>query len=324
MKIEIGESLIYSWLRHDIGCQIVQTNWRPSKEWRLEHAAEIEQLKEKSHAFFSERYGFDIYGRFSLARLLNETECDAIGIKLIGRKDYFYAVEIAFHENGLNYSGKTIPKVVGKCFRSAMCMYAFFGIKDAEIIFSTPKVQPGVREKLEKCFADANTLVRNEGFDFTFRLILGDDFKEEVLLPVLQRERNISDTNELFVRSYQMMALYDDISIDRQKQKRQIPQEKDDTEEIAVGRIVQTQVRTILESGRVSSREIDQLQDKEYCSKVLSLSFPMLVRYDGDYERIRYYVKPVVVNGVEYVLCSQWFKQDRPYILKWISEHEGE
>lgn len=323
MKIEIGESLIYSWLRHDIGCQIVQTNWRPSKEWRLQHEEEIGKLRDKSHAFFSERYGYDIYGRLPLKSLLSGTECDAFGIKIAGSKQYYYAVEIAFHENGLNYSGKTIQKVIGKCFRSAMCIYAFFGIGDAEVIFSTPKVQPGVKEKLEKCFTEANTLVKDAGFDFTFRLILGDDFKEEVLLPVLQRERNISDTNELFVRSYQMMALYDDISIERHKQKRQSQQEKDGTEEIAVGRIVQTQVRAILESGRVSEREIEQLQDKEYCSRELSLSFPMLVRYSGDYERIRYYVKPVVVNGEEYVLCSQWFKQDRPYIMKWIAEHEG-
>ena len=28
MKIEIGESLIYSWLRHEKQCQLVQTNWK--------------------------------------------------------------------------------------------------------------------------------------------------------------------------------------------------------------------------------------------------------------------------------------------------------
>ena len=28
MKIEMGESLFYSWLRHVKDCQIVQTNWK--------------------------------------------------------------------------------------------------------------------------------------------------------------------------------------------------------------------------------------------------------------------------------------------------------
>lgn len=30
MKIEIGESLILSWLKHVNNCQIVQLNWKPS------------------------------------------------------------------------------------------------------------------------------------------------------------------------------------------------------------------------------------------------------------------------------------------------------
>lgn len=32
MKIEMGESLFYSWLRHVKECQIVQTNWKVSAE----------------------------------------------------------------------------------------------------------------------------------------------------------------------------------------------------------------------------------------------------------------------------------------------------
>ena len=31
MKIEMGESLFYSWLRHVKECQIVQTNWKVSE-----------------------------------------------------------------------------------------------------------------------------------------------------------------------------------------------------------------------------------------------------------------------------------------------------
>jgi hypothetical protein len=36
MKVEAGESLILSWLRHVVGCQIVQLNWKPSVDrWKL-------------------------------------------------------------------------------------------------------------------------------------------------------------------------------------------------------------------------------------------------------------------------------------------------
>lgn len=33
MKIEIAESLVYSWLRKVRNCRIVQTNWKPAPEW---------------------------------------------------------------------------------------------------------------------------------------------------------------------------------------------------------------------------------------------------------------------------------------------------
>ena len=44
MKIEMGESLTYSWLRHEKLCQLVQTNWKVSPFWELENRQEIEDL----------------------------------------------------------------------------------------------------------------------------------------------------------------------------------------------------------------------------------------------------------------------------------------
>lgn len=45
MKIEIGESLIVSWLKHIEKCQVVQMNWKPSTNfWQLENYNEIEKV----------------------------------------------------------------------------------------------------------------------------------------------------------------------------------------------------------------------------------------------------------------------------------------
>lgn len=48
MKIEMGESLCASWLRHVKGCQIVQTNWSNSPTWESwndgEHQEKIENF----------------------------------------------------------------------------------------------------------------------------------------------------------------------------------------------------------------------------------------------------------------------------------------
>lgn len=57
MKIEMGESLFYSWLRHVKECQVVQTNWKVSSQWTLLHEDELETIKEKTDTFFHEKYG---------------------------------------------------------------------------------------------------------------------------------------------------------------------------------------------------------------------------------------------------------------------------
>ena len=44
MKIEMGESLFYSWLRHVKECQIVQTNWKTSSQWALQHEDKLEEM----------------------------------------------------------------------------------------------------------------------------------------------------------------------------------------------------------------------------------------------------------------------------------------
>ena len=44
MKIEMGESLFYSWLRHVKECQIVQTNWKVSPQWVLQNEDELQRL----------------------------------------------------------------------------------------------------------------------------------------------------------------------------------------------------------------------------------------------------------------------------------------
>jgi hypothetical protein len=53
MKIEVGESLMLSWLRHAKKCQSVQLNWKPSmNQWSLENEEEIESIINKVGDFF--------------------------------------------------------------------------------------------------------------------------------------------------------------------------------------------------------------------------------------------------------------------------------
>lgn len=54
MKIEMGESLFYSWLRHVKECQIVQTNWTTSQQWQLMHEEELEHIMSETDRLFRE------------------------------------------------------------------------------------------------------------------------------------------------------------------------------------------------------------------------------------------------------------------------------
>ena len=125
MKIEMGESLIYSWLRHEKQCQLVQTNWKPSNYWELDNYDELQTFVKKFALYYKDKYGYDIFKGCTLAQLLKQAEIDAIGIAFSESAHSIYAVDIAYHEAGLNYGDKekTLNKIIQKCVRTALCLY---------------------------------------------------------------------------------------------------------------------------------------------------------------------------------------------------------
>ena len=131
MKIEMAESLIYSWLRHVKGCHLVQNNWKVSKLWNINPNNEnnIKVFMDKVRIAFGSKY--DIFGKSTLVQFLEQGEADAIGFNK--EDNYYYAVDVAFHRGSLNYNGKnkTIAKVLEKCVRSAMCFYGYLNVDEA-------------------------------------------------------------------------------------------------------------------------------------------------------------------------------------------------
>ena len=214
MKIEMGESLIYSWLRRIKKCQIVQTNWKISTNWGLKNKNEIETLKNKTENLFKnkEEYIYEIYKKNSSCdQMIEQGECDAIGMSMENNK--IYAVDIAFHESGLNYGSreKTVAKILEKSLRTAMCLYGYMDFKDAEIIFASPKINESVLDDInplwDKMQSEMNKM-NNLNCNFKFSLIANKGFKKDILTPVLNISDKVTDTNELFLRSYQMLNLF--------------------------------------------------------------------------------------------------------------------
>lgn len=333
MKIEIGESLFYSWLRHVKRCQIVQTNWKISSEWSLKNEDMIEKILKRTDEFFLEKYNYKIYKQnSSLKQILRQSECDILGICINDNK--IYAVDVAFHEFGLNYgkSYETISRVIKKCIRTSMCIYGYFDLKSAEIIFASPKIHNHILNNLIDCFDDINLIMQEFGFEFKFILIANDDFSNLVLNPILDVGANVADTAELFMRSYKMLCMFDknikNLQPEQTKEKSSKTKEvfvsyNDDYHDKNTGRIAEEIMGKLLISGKVSEEEIMNLQNKTYSKQCFKMStFPILVLEDSDYKRERYYKTSILINGSRYKLCSQWTNRHRGHLIDWIKKYK--
>ena len=331
MKIEMGESLFYSWLRHVKECQVVQTNWKPSPSWQLQNEDALKRFMEVTDKHFKEKYDYNIYKNNSFSQLLMQAEADALGICIIESGIEVHAIDVAFHKDGLLYgSGRaeTVIQVIKKIIRTAMCINGYLGANSGDVIFASPKIHNAVMNDLEPCIADLNNLFNENGYEFTARVIANDDFNDHVLKPILIASEGVSDTSELFMRGYQLLKMFGDDKPTRQRatttiSSRVIP--NDSLSELKIGKIAQTLLRDILESGIVGDEEIELMLTKEYSKQTFGIDFPLLTEPTSDVDSVRYYAKPLTIKRKSYRMCSQWFEvaanNDRPFLLAWLTKH---
>jgi hypothetical protein len=330
MKIEMGESLFYSWLRHVKECQVVQTNWKPSPSWQLHDEDGIRRFMEITDEFYQSKYSYGVYKNNSLAQLLMQAEVDALGICMTDDGVSIYAVDVAFHESGLNYGDRqeTVTRVIKKYMRTALCIVGYFGVSSGEIIFASPKINNAIMRDIEPCIFDLNALFLENGYGFTSRMIANDDFNDLVLKPILIASEGVSDTSELFMRGYQLMRIFN-TGRSSSKQSAELTAEGvvsgDMLSELKIGKLAQTFLREALEGGKADGEEVALMLTKDYSKKVFGLDYPLLAPADEISDSIRYYANPLIIHNKQYRLCSQWFEvpsnNDRPFLLNWLDGH---
>lgn len=334
MKIEIGESLLLSWLRHVKGCQLVQMNWKPSSRWTLMNEDIIQGIMYESEKFFSDSYKYKIYkNNSSLRQLIQQAEIDVIGVAIQGGEYEIYAIDVAFHGAGLNYgkNEETVSRVIKKIFRTAMCIYGLFGYSKGEIVFTSPKIHNNVLEALFPCISQIEEILSKHGLGFKIHLIANEDFNDKIFQPVLEVSSNVADTSELFLRSIQLYNLFlnkqrtviqtENFSAHSEKNARQTLSPG----EPKIGAFVQTKLRELFENDEVTPEEVDLMQTAEYSREIFHIQFPLLIKASRvhDNNKLRYWSKPVTIFGEEYFICSQWYEKennnDRPYFEKWLN-----
>lgn len=217
MKIEMGESLGVSWMKHEKGCDFVQTNWKvsPSNEWK--HLDEIQRILDELKERFGEA-SYDIFGNDGAAQIVRQSECDVLGIANLPNGGIrINALEVAIHlrGDGLHYSGYkqanpttrtnvSDDKVVAKLFGIAMTLYASMDNRDGEIAFASPIATDAILNSINERLALLTAVLEEHGFGFTFRMYANRDFYTMILRRVMSVVDSVADTNELFLRAMQI------------------------------------------------------------------------------------------------------------------------
>lgn len=214
MKIEMGESLMQSYLKHIKGCLITQTNWKTLRSWKKSNEDEFEKhfnkannkFEEIKKAYPKEEYPNIFSEKTTFEKMINQSELDIIGIA----NDKIYMVEIAFHEQGLRYGNddnKVRDRVLKKMIRAYLIWKIYFSNYSCEIIFASPKVNPSPDGLLNECFSKLAKDNFYEKDKVEFKYLSNKKFKEEILLPTLKTLKSDSDTSELFLRSAKLLKI---------------------------------------------------------------------------------------------------------------------
>jgi hypothetical protein len=342
VKIEMGESLLLSWLKHIKECQLVQLNWKPSSKWDMKYQQSIEQMMAYSSELFAAKYEYDLFkGTKSVDQLISQAEIDVVGICYENQVPHVYGVDVAFHEAGLNYGSKdeTVVRIIKKCLRSVMCLYGYFGFEEGTIVFASPKINPAVHNDLMRCIEDIEQVLVESRLRYQIRIIGNEDFSETILEPVLNVLNEVADTSELFMRSLQMYNLFVSkgekrVAVSRNRAATRVislsegtiieSRGLDSLKEMKIGVLVRTVLRRILEEGKVPYDEIERMQSKSYSKETFDIQYPLLQKASLTQGRspARYYSAPLRIDGEDYFLCSEWYEvpanNDRPYLMKWL------
>lgn len=342
MKIEMGESLMLSWLRHTKHCQSVQLNWKPSTTtWQLHNKEEIEQLMAAAGNFYYENYQMTIFkNNQSFSQLLQQGEIDVLGLELQnGYVCEIYGIDIAFHEGGLNYGGTqgSVERIIKKMVRTAMIILGYFNMRRGKIIFASPKIRSSSYEIIVESVAKLNEISTNLNLNFEFRIYGNESFKETIFLPVIGLANSVADTSELFMRSLQMYNMFMEPSTGSPLQspvaKVSKPQQSNENDnEIKIGQFVRNALIHLIEDDKVTFEMIGWLCDKKYCKETFDINLPMLKKLEtgvplSDQRKVngydRYWKDVVTIKGLKYIVCNDWYDRNRGKFEYWLQTVDG-
>jgi len=304
MKIEMGESLIDSWLNHVKKCQLHQMNFKLSSNWDIPNENEIlEQYQDLMTNIEKQEEFQGVFKNANLTSLLRQAEIDNIGVDFINSK--LYAVDIAFHEAGLNYTKKnysTAMNIAKKYFRTIFLTKIYFPhIKNQTIIFASPKVNPKVAKELEEIVEKIKKL----NLGVTIELFINDGFRINLFKELLDKSKNDNDTSELFLRSIKLHNL----CLNKKDTKPTLDQNSLKSEladKERVGVIAKVFFTNFLQ--RINNDLLLSLQNSDYAKENFGMRYQIIHKGIEGLDLKRYYKQPIYEN---YYLTNDWYEKNR-------------
>jgi hypothetical protein len=283
-----------------------------------------------------QRLGFEVFKQSSFQQFIRQTEIDVLGLRFGDTGPTAVAVDLAFHENGVQYGDlkETVGRILKKMIRTAFALDAYFDLHQADIIFATPKMHNAVHEALQGCWPELQSVLADCGSlsaeRVQLRIVTNGDFVGQIIQPVLDRMDQVADTSELFLRAQQLVRFCE--IAPRRKQLRQSAASTRPTSEgeIKIGEHVRQTLVRLASTGKLTPRIVAALSDRSRCKATFGLNHSFLQKVMPDAPLhaqgidengySRYWRDPLDIDGARFLVCSQWFAWQRPAFDRWVQE----
>jgi hypothetical protein len=338
MKIEIGEFLILSWLRHVRGCIITQMNWSPSPAWPIARERELRATFEAIRTFSDDTIGPSCFGQVDFATFVRHASIDVLGLRLDQATGSIEAIAVdsAINDTELPHGGadETIVRLIERMTRAGFALAAYLAPRQATVVFATPWLAMSIRQEVQRHLAllERRLAERPEASpNLRFRVIADGDFADEIVQPVLEHVDAVADTRGLVGQPQRATPPGSggngsgQLGADR-------PIKAAASKGDRIGEHVRRTMYQLAASGRLTARVVGDLLDARYCKARFNLGHPFLKpvaqgvplsRQGNDrHGRGRYWKKPLKIGGHEFLMCSQWFAWQRDAFDTWVRDIE--
>jgi hypothetical protein len=337
MKIEIGEFLILSWLRHVRGCIVTQMNWSPSPAWPIAHERELRATFEAIRSFSDDTIGRSSFGQVDFEAFVRHASVDVLGLRLdhaSGGIDAI-AVDSAINHTELPHGSaeETMVRLIQRMTRAGFALAAYLAPRQASVVFATPWLAMATRQEVQRHLGLLELRLAEQRHEavshLRFRVIADGDFADEIVQPVLEHVDAVADTSEL-VGQPQRPTPPGSAGTGSGPRGVDRPSQAIIKQGSRIGEHVRRTMTELAASGRLTTRIVGDLLDARYCKARFNLGYPFLKPVDGSiplsrqgndrHGRGRYWKKPLRVGDREFLMCNNWFVWQRDAFDAWVRD----